>query len=100
MQEALAERLAQILPQLGDQVNAVPVRGISAWKRTSTGPNGRCDAYLCSGQTQVALAYFRMFFATMRREWFGIDRLRLDKFMMLVRKFVQQTFVLMRDADW
>lgn len=36
----------------------------------------------------------------MRREWFGIDRLRLDKFMMLVRKFMQQTFVHLRNADW
>ena len=37
---------------------------------------------------------------TVRREWFGIDRLRLDKFMMLVRKFVQQTFVHLRRLDW
>ena len=49
---------------------------------------------------QVALGYFRMFLATMRREWFGIDRLRLDKFMMLVRKFMQQTFVHLRAANW
>jgi Nucleolar protein,Nop52 len=41
-----------------------------------------------------------MFLATMRREWFGIDRLRLDKFMMLVRKFMQQMFVHLRNADW
>jgi ribosomal RNA-processing protein 1 len=49
---------------------------------------------------QVALGYFRVFLATMRREWFGIDRLRLDKFMMLVRKFMQQTFVHLRNANW
>lgn len=48
----------------------------------------------------MAFTYFRVFFATMRREWFGIDRLRLDKFMMLVRKFVQQSFVHLRNADW
>lgn len=49
---------------------------------------------------QVALAYFRVFFTTMRREWFGIDRLRLDKFMVLVRKVVQQTFLYFRQANW
>lgn len=49
---------------------------------------------------QVAFAYFRAFMETVRREWFGIDRLRLDKFMMLVRKFVQQTFVHLRRLDW
>jgi len=48
----------------------------------------------------VALSYFRVFFTTMRREWFGIDRLRLDKFMVLVRKVVQQAFVYFRQANW
>ena len=49
---------------------------------------------------QVALQYFQAFLDTMKREWFGIDRLRLDKFMLLVRKFIRQMLVLLSDADW
>ena len=36
---------------------------------------------------QVGWLYYRAFVRTMRREWAGIDHLRLDKFLMLVRKF-------------
>ncbi len=36
----------------------------------------------------------------MQREWFGIDKLRLDKFMMLVRKFLRQLFVHLATKDW
>lgn len=44
--------------------------------------------------------YFRTFIKTMRREWFGIDRLRLDKFMMLVRKFYTQHLRQLQAAHW
>jgi len=44
--------------------------------------------------------YFRTFIKTMRREWFGIDRLRLDKFMMLVRKFYTQHLRQLQAANW
>lgn len=37
---------------------------------------------------------------TMRREWFGIDRLRLDKFLMLVRKFVAQLLAYLARHGW
>eukprot|EP00897_Mesotaenium_endlicherianum_P001123 jgi/Mesen1/11010/ME000098S10409 len=36
--------------------------------------------------------FFRVFLLTMRREWAGIDRLRMDKFYVLVRKFVASAF--------
>ena len=36
----------------------------------------------------------------MQREWFGIDRLRLDKFLMLARKFVRQLFVYLQASAW
>jgi ribosomal RNA-processing protein 1 len=32
----------------------------------------------------------KCFFLTMGREWFGIDRWRMDKFMMLTRRFLRQ----------
>ena len=50
--------------------------------------------------SQVAYLYFTVFLSTMRREWFGIDRLRLDKFMMLVRKFVRALFLYLQAQKW
>lgn len=49
---------------------------------------------------QTAFLYFSVFLETMRREWFGIDRLRLDKFMMLVRKFVHAVFQSLQAQKW
>lgn len=49
---------------------------------------------------QVAFLYFTVFLSTMRREWFGIDRLRLDKFMMLVRKFTRSMFQYLQAQQW
>jgi len=48
----------------------------------------------------MAHLYFTVFMHTMRREWFSIDRLRLDKFLMLVRKFMGQLFTYLRSHDW
>mmetsp|Transcript_15682 Transcript_15682/g.21672 ORF Transcript_15682/g.21672 Transcript_15682/m.21672 type:complete len:478 (+) Transcript_15682:3-1436(+) len=36
----------------------------------------------------------------MRREWFGIDKLRLDKFMMLVRKFLHHLLLHLAGNEW
>ena len=49
---------------------------------------------------QMAHRYFAACLLTMRREWFGIDRLRLDKFMMLVRKVVRHMFVHFQGLGW
>ncbi|KAL0040673.1 hypothetical protein WJX79_001241 [Trebouxia sp. C0005] len=49
---------------------------------------------------KVAYLYFTVFLSTIRREWFGIDRLRLDKFMMLVRKFVRALFLYLQAQKW
>ncbi|XP_057536987.1 uncharacterized protein LOC130814796 [Amaranthus tricolor] len=48
----------------------------------------------------VSLSYFSHFLLTMRREWPGIDRLRLDKFYLLVRSFVRNFFVLLKNTNW
>lgn len=44
--------------------------------------------------------YFDAFLKTMVREWFTIDRYRLEKFMMLVRKFLHESFVLLKNQKW
>lgn len=49
---------------------------------------------------QGALQYFRIFARTMQREWFGIDKLRLDKFMMLARKFLHQLYTHLQNTGW
>ncbi|KAL5998916.1 hypothetical protein ACLOJK_009864 [Asimina triloba] len=48
----------------------------------------------------LALQYFRCFISTIRREWAGIDSLRLDKFYLLIRRFVHHLFLLFRSNSW
>ena len=48
----------------------------------------------------TATAFISGFFATMGREWMGLDRFRMDKFMMLTRRFVRQTFVFAKKSNW
>ncbi|KAL0346040.1 UNVERIFIED_CONTAM: Ribosomal RNA processing protein 1B [Sesamum radiatum] len=51
-------------------------------------------------QPSLSLEFFRGFLVTLRREWPGIDRLRLDKFYLLIRRFVKALFELMRLRKW
>lgn len=46
------------------------------------------------------LCFIEAFYATMAREWTGIDRLRLDKFYVLLRHMLGAAFRLLRDAHW
>lgn len=48
----------------------------------------------------VAVQYFSVFLLTMRREWSGIDALRLDKFYLLIRRFLHQFFGLLKKHSW
>ena len=49
---------------------------------------------------QVAYGYYKSFLQTMHCEWVKIDRLRLDKFMMLVRKFLGRLMTSMAEKKW
>ncbi|PFX32530.1 Ribosomal RNA processing protein 1-like B [Stylophora pistillata] len=49
---------------------------------------------------QSAVFFIKAFFKTMQREWHGIDRLRLDKFYMLLRFFVKETFNFLKKTGW
>ncbi|CAI9098473.1 OLC1v1035124C1 [Oldenlandia corymbosa var. corymbosa] len=60
----------------------------------------RLSSLLVSLDPVISLQYFSFFFVTLRREWTGIDRLRLDKFYLLVRRFVNCFFGLMRKHKW
>lgn len=46
------------------------------------------------------LAFADAFWKTMSREWSGIDALRMDKFLYLVRCYVQEGFQYVRRAGW
>ncbi|XP_061923736.1 ribosomal RNA processing protein 1 homolog B-like isoform X2 [Entelurus aequoreus] len=44
--------------------------------------------------------YVESFFKTFKREWTGIDRLRMDKFFQLVRFMFRQTFEMLKKTNW
>lgn len=48
----------------------------------------------------LSLLYFSSFVLTIRREWPGIDYLRLDKFYLLVRRFLRHLFLLLSSRSW
>ncbi|GFY41586.1 ribosomal RNA processing protein 1 homolog A [Trichonephila inaurata madagascariensis] len=49
---------------------------------------------------KFSFLYLETFFKTMAREWHGIDRFRLDKFMMLTRFLLHQGFQLVKNHKW
>lgn len=60
----------------------------------------RLSSLLLSLQLPLSVQYFSTFLLTMRREWTGIDSLRLDKFYLLIRRFVSKYFSLMKNNSW
>ncbi|MCI4378041.1 hypothetical protein PGIGA_G00211260 [Pangasianodon gigas] len=50
--------------------------------------------------TDNQLLYFATFLQTVKREWNGIDRLRMDKFFQLVRFMFRQAFEVLRRREW
>ncbi|KAK5861593.1 hypothetical protein PBY51_022976 [Eleginops maclovinus] len=46
------------------------------------------------------LLYLESFLQTLKREWTGIDRLRMDKFFQLVRFMFRQTFQMLKMKSW
>ncbi|WOL08569.1 ribosomal RNA processing protein [Canna indica] len=61
---------------------------------------GRLAALLESLPAPLAARYFEAFIVTIRREWGGINFLRLDKFYLLIRKFLVHAFLLLRKNAW
>ncbi|XP_076854551.1 uncharacterized protein rrp1 [Brachyhypopomus gauderio] len=50
--------------------------------------------------TDSQLLYFETFLQTLKREWNGIDRLRMDKFFQLVRFVFRQAFEMLKRREW
>ncbi|CAK9253745.1 unnamed protein product [Sphagnum jensenii] len=49
---------------------------------------------------KLSVEFFKVFLSTMRREWGGIDRLRLDKFYLLLRQVLVRVFAVLRKREW
>ncbi|PFH49694.1 hypothetical protein AMATHDRAFT_194545 [Amanita thiersii Skay4041] len=58
------------------------------------------ELLLTISTTSTSLAFLRAFWECTVREWNGIDRLRIDKYYMLVRRFVNATFRLLLRSKW
>jgi len=58
------------------------------------------DLLLSTTSTSASLMFLGGFWETTVREWNGIDRLRIDKYYMLVRRFVNATFRLLIRTEW
>ncbi|XP_074069974.1 ribosomal RNA processing protein 1 homolog A [Macrotis lagotis] len=50
--------------------------------------------------TETQHLFVQTFWQTMNREWIGIDRLRLDKFYMLMRLLLNQSFEVLKRNEW
>ncbi|XP_027331149.1 ribosomal RNA processing protein 1 homolog [Abrus precatorius] len=60
----------------------------------------RLSSLLLSLDLSLSVQYFSTFLLTMRREWSGIDALRLDKFYLLIRRFISKFFSLLKKNRW
>ena len=49
---------------------------------------------------QDGLGFIQAFAKTFQREWFGVDRWRMDKTMMFVRRFLRHSLKLVAKAEW
>ncbi|CAL1694115.1 unnamed protein product [Somion occarium] len=58
------------------------------------------EILLTISSTPASLGFLRGFWEAIVREWSGIDRLRIDKYYMLVRRFVNASFRLLMRAEW
>uniref|UniRef100_A0A3P9KDC8 Ribosomal RNA processing 1 n=1 Tax=Oryzias latipes TaxID=8090 RepID=A0A3P9KDC8_ORYLA len=50
--------------------------------------------------TDKQLLFLQSFLQTMKREWTGIDRLRMDKFFQLIRFMFRQSFEVLKRNSW
>lgn len=53
-----------------------------------------------SERLSAALDFLRGFWEAMVREWEGLDRLRMDKFYLLIRRYVNASFRLLEREEW
>ena len=60
-------------------------------------PSGQSEALLWNKRAECGLVFLRCFFETLTREWAGLDRYRLDKFLSLIRRMLHEAFLFCSD---
>ncbi|PLW48600.1 hypothetical protein PCASD_03357 [Puccinia coronata f. sp. avenae] len=50
--------------------------------------------------TQTALSFWKQFWTALGCEWQGVDKHRLDKYLLLMRRFVEVAFKILQRAHW
>ena len=50
--------------------------------------------------SENAIPFLRAYWQTMQREWTNIDVLRMEKFLLLTRRYLGATFELLRKGNW
>ncbi|OAV94162.1 hypothetical protein PTTG_04328 [Puccinia triticina 1-1 BBBD Race 1] len=50
--------------------------------------------------TQTALSFWKQFWVALGCEWQGVDKHRLDKYLLLMRRFVEVAFKILQRAHW
>ncbi|ORY34723.1 nucleolar protein,Nop52-domain-containing protein [Naematelia encephala] len=89
VQQSLASDLAELVLKI--QPRPARSKGINLSEEKIELDDERFDA---------ALGFLAGFWRSMVREWHGIDRLRVDKFYMLIRRYVNATFRLLARGGW
>lgn len=60
-----------------------------------------CNLVDCLNKNDKQVMLFvRVYFMTIIREWVGIDKWRIDKFLMLIRLVVRKTFNYLNSKKW
>ncbi|XP_075920363.1 ribosomal RNA processing protein 1 homolog A-like [Petromyzon marinus] len=54
----------------------------------------------CLHGEDLQFLFAAAFWVTLSREWSGIDRQRLDKFYMLIRRFLRQMLIMLKMRNW
>lgn len=88
VQQALAQELADILLKIRIDTHAAPQEASSS-SSSSPSPN-----------TLAPLDFLEGFFDAMVREWTGIDKWRVPKFLLLFRRFVNAAFRFLAREQW
>ena len=113
VQAALAQRLAGFLRIGGEDEGAptaLPEKKRRKHEGSKPGSEARAEAGPGAGageesggevlEGDLAGRYLRAFMWTMAHEWGGLDRHRLDKFMLLVREFLRAALQRLQGKGW
>jgi ribosomal RNA-processing protein 1 len=81
---AVQAELVQAVAELPRKLEATRGKGKAA--------SNKDDSETASSRTRAVL-FFECAFATLRREWMGLDRYRVDKYLLLLRRLVHELLV-------